>query len=248
MPNPHIQGWIAASLTKAGGRAEENEDAALGDDNRARFAIADGASEAWQSGSWARHLTRAYVERPPGPADMSKWLAVVRKKWKPPAAQQESWYAEVKSEQGSFATLLGLEFRQASDPPGLVWKTAAVGDSCLFVVRKGTFDVTFPLTSVDGFGNRPPLVPSAVDQECPEAEWLAGWSEPGDLFLLATDAVARMLLESGNAKHPLIQAAEQAVVANVSAPILDVLTPLRSRLNDDATLLAVKVADRRSTR
>jgi hypothetical protein len=246
MPNPHLKGWIAASVPKAGSRAEENEDAAVGDANRVRFAIADGASEGWQSRGWAKFLARAFVERPPGPADFDRWLAVVRSKWTPPAPKAEAWYAEVKSEQGSFATLLGLEFRLATDPPGLVWKCAAVGDSCLFLVRGAKFDVTFPLAAADAFGNQPPLVPSSAERECPEAEWLAGWSEPGDLFLLATDAVAKLLLEANDAAHPLIQAAEQGIAEGSAAPIAEKLSRLRSRLKDDATLLAVKVAQRRS--
>lgn len=80
MPNPHLKGWIAATVPKAGSRAEENEDAPAGDAKRVRFALADGATEGWQSGGWARHLVKAYVERPPGPADFDQWLAIVRQK------------------------------------------------------------------------------------------------------------------------------------------------------------------------
>ncbi|MFO0802612.1 MAG: hypothetical protein U0791_05750 [Gemmataceae bacterium] len=245
MSSPHLQGWIAASVPKAGSRAEENEDASAGHGDRMRFAIADGASESWQSGGWAKHLAQAYLARPPGPADFDGWLKVVREKWAPPQAESQSWYAEVKSEQGSFATILGLEFRVATDPPGLVWKSMAVGDSCLFLFRGGKLDLSFPMTSEDGFGNRPPLVPSSGEQECPEPEWLAGWAESGDLLLLATDAVSRLLLKAGSSvgTHPLVKAAERAVTEATPGPLLELLNTLRPRLRDDATVLAVKIAE-----
>src|SRR5207248_5077873 len=130
--------------------------------------LADGASESWQSGVWANYLAHAYIKQPPNPADFSDWLTGNRAAWEPPAPKNEVWYTDVKQEQGSFATLLGLEFRRSSDSQGLVWKAMAIGDSCLFLLRKDTFDVVFPLGSVAEFGNQPPLVPSSPEQECPE--------------------------------------------------------------------------------
>lgn len=242
-PNP-LHGWIEASVPKAGSRAEENEDACAGNGDRLRFAVADGASEGWQSGGWARHLAQAYIARPPGPADFNAWLKVVREKWQPPETQSQAWYAEVKSEQGSFATLLGLELRQATESPGLVWKAVSVGDSCLLLVRGGNIDVSFPISGTDGFGNQPALVPSSSERECPEPEWLAGWTEPGDLLLLATDAVARYVLKAG--PEMLAKVATKAVTEASAAPLLELLNTLRPRLHDDATVLAVKIAETRS--
>src|SRR5436305_1650294 len=107
MPNAHLQGWFAASVPKPGSRAEENEDATAADAKRVRFAIADGATEGWQSRAWANHLASAFIRHPPGPADFPKWLEKIRRNWKPQASGNEAWYASVKQEQGSFATLLG---------------------------------------------------------------------------------------------------------------------------------------------
>src|SRR5207248_4465942 len=141
--------------------------------------------------------------------------------------------------------LLGLEFRLGSDPPALVWKAVAVGDSCLFVLRRDKFDVVFPLSSAVEFGNHPPLVPSSPDRDCPEPEWLAGWAEPGDLFLLATDAVARFLLDSAGSlgENPLIVTARAAVASGKPAPMVEFLGGVRKQLNDDASVIAIRVAD-----
>ena len=186
-------------MPKVGSRAGENEDATAAG---SEFVFAShwsvGATEGWQSGVLANYLAQAYIQQPPSPADFSEWLALARAEWTPPAPSNEVWYTEVKQEQGSYATLLGLEFRRSSDSQGLVWKSVAVGDSCLFLLRRDAFDVVFPFSTVAEFGNQPPLVPSSLDKTCPEPEWLAGRTEPGDLFLLATDAVARFILRSND--------------------------------------------------
>ena len=148
-------------------------------------------------------------------------------------------------EQGSFATLLGLEFRQAQTPPGLAWKAVAVGDSCLLVLRGGRFEVTFPLSSVEEFGNTPPLVPSSPARKCPAPEWLAGRAEPGDLFLLVTDAVARSILGSSTkpGEDPITLAVQSAVASGKPRPVTKILHELQEMLNDDATVIAVCVSD-----
>lgn len=245
MPNSgsQLKWWFAASVPKSGCTAEENEDAAAGDAGRLRFAIADGATEGWQSRSWSNHLAQAYLRQPPAPTDFAEWLAAVRQSWQVPATPGAAWYAAVKQEQGSFSTLLGLEFRKATDSPGLVWKTVAVGDSCLFVLRGDAFDSVFPLSSAEQFGNRPPLVPSSTERACPEPEWLAGWSEPGDLFLLATDAVARFILSFDKPlqENPVLRAARSA--SGSPQAMVELLNELKSTLNDDASVLAVRIGD-----
>src|SRR5213078_4855609 len=84
MSDPLLR-WSVASVPKPGHRPDENEDAAAGDPAARRFAVADGASEGWQSGRWAARLAAAFVRRPPAPADFPRWLAAVRKSWKPSA-------------------------------------------------------------------------------------------------------------------------------------------------------------------
>src|SRR5215831_16614022 len=103
--------WTSATLPKAGNRPEENEDAVAAAPDELRFAVADGASESWESGPWAARLAAAFVRCPPTPADFARWLADARD-WSPPlasAAGPVPWYAAVKQQQGSFAALAGLD-------------------------------------------------------------------------------------------------------------------------------------------
>src|SRR5205085_1984676 len=96
---------VAVSVPKAGHRPDENEDAhaAAG----GRFAVADGASEGWASGPWARALAAAYAAAAPDPDTFPGWLAAARATFEPPPTAS-SWYAEAKRAQGAFATLLGV--------------------------------------------------------------------------------------------------------------------------------------------
>jgi hypothetical protein len=225
--------WSVASVPKPGCRPDENEDAAAGDPEAMRFAVADGASEGWQSGRWAGRLAAAFVRRPPTPADFPRWLAAVRKSWKPPApGGPVPWYAEQKRQEGAFAAFIGVEFRVSKRTPGLAWKAVAVGDSCLIVVRGGRVELSFPVTAADRFGNAPPLVPSASAARCPRPEWLAGRAEPGDLFLLATDTAAAAVL--GAASSAGLPASPDP------AALLESLSASQSLRNDDLTLAIIR--------
>ncbi|MDB5308310.1 MAG: hypothetical protein JWO38_2512 [Gemmataceae bacterium] len=246
MPTPPPLPWISASVPKIGHAPAENEDATAAFPAKMRFAAADGATEGWQSGGWARHVATAYVRRPPAPADFPDWLAAVRRDWKPPAARgATAWYAEAKSEQGSFTTLVGVEIRRLETTPGFAWKAVAVGDSCLLVARGGRFEVAFPLSAAADFGSRPALVPSSPEVRCPEPEWLAGRAEPGDLLLLATDAVARHLLglNTPAALAAVLSAARDDVASGRPDQLIKLLLSLNNVLNDDASVVAVRVPD-----
>jgi hypothetical protein len=240
MKSPPTLRWATASRPKPGNSPAENEDATAADGTR--FAVCDGATEGWQSGEWAAHLAAAFVRTPPHPADFTDWLATVRRGWTPPVRADVPWYEEAKRAEGSFATLLGVEFRTSQKTPGeWAWKAVAVGDSCLVRVRGGKVIESFPLSSPSEFTNRPHLVPSSAERTCPDPEWLAGRAEPGDVFVLATDAVAASLLAGTDS-------AWKAWRGGPGVPererLLDLLGSLSPVPNDDATLVVIALPER----
>jgi len=180
--------WRSFLVSKAGHAPDECEDAIDGDPEAGRFAVADGASESYAAGEWARHLVMGFVH---GGTD--DWLTASRNAW-----QQEigghglSWYAEDKLAHGAHATFLGLTLQPAKDH--VAWEAIAVGDSCLFVIAKDTPPTAFPVTHSSGFTSSPALVTS-------RGAW-PGWKvergalRPGDIILLTTDALAQCLLAS----------------------------------------------------
>lgn len=208
MPSGFALTWDAATVPKSGLGPDENEDAHAADPAAGRFAVADGASEGWRSGPWARHLAATFAAAPPDPLSYPQWLAAVRAKF--PRAEPDpaaasgpvAWYAETKQAEGAFATLLGIAFREPAAGGGAAWKAVAVGDSCLFQVRAVGVVAAFPLDAAGRFGNHPPLVGS-VRARSPEPEWLAGRAEFGDEFLLLTDGLAEWFLrESAAGRDP----------------------------------------------
>jgi serine/threonine protein phosphatase PrpC len=231
--------WIAASVAKRGNRPGENEDATAASPDGLRFAACDGATEGWESGPWAARLAGAFVAKPPEPVDFADWLASARD-WAPDALEgTQPWYVTEKQEQGSFATLLGLELRRSQSADGWAWRAVAVGDTCLFHLRGDELAQAFPLESAASFGNRPALVPSA-HRRCPEPEWGAGRANPGDLFLMATDAAAARLFDP-DARAAAAKAALAALAARDPAALAEWCKGVQDVANDDVTVVAIRL-------
>jgi hypothetical protein len=175
----------ALFVPRRGSTADEYEDAFAADPAAGRFAVADGASESSFAGPWARLLVEGFVRPAPG------WLAAARQSW---AARVDGralpWYAEAKRDAGAFATFLGLVLAAGR------WHALAVGDTCLFQMRRDELVAAFPLGRSADFGNRPRLIgsrPPADPAAEAHAEGGGAW-EAGDRFLLMTDALAQWFL------------------------------------------------------
>ncbi len=190
--------WQAFHQPKRGQPNDDYEDAFAGDLASARFAIADGATEASFAGIWARVLVEGFVAVPGQPWRNLDWLEPLRQRWAQEVdALQLPWYAEAKREQGAYATFLGLAFRPARTDRLGTWQALAVGDSCLFHVRKGSFLTSFPITESTEFGSLPPLLrsrPPAPRRKEAATEKAHGRWRPGDRFFLMTDALALWFL------------------------------------------------------
>jgi hypothetical protein len=233
--------WRALRVPKRGNTEAEYEDAWAADAAAGRFAVADGASEASYAGLWARLLAEAFVAAPK-PWDGLDWLAEPRRRWSAEVdGRQLAWYAEMKREQGAYATLLGLAVRPpAPDRPGR-WRALAVGDSCLVRVRPGHRPRAFPLGKSADFGNRPRLLGSRPGRD-PAAELGRGSCLPGDRLFLMTDALAQWFLAACEQDRRPWD--ELGRLLTRTSPDADFAAWVERRRdaglhNDDVTLLAV---------
>lgn len=191
MPDPLL--WRSFLVPKDGHSAAECEDAVAGDPDVGRFAVADGASESFAAGEWARLLVEEFVVVGPSPS----WLVGPRERWKQAVAGQAmSWYAEEKLSVGGHATFLGLTTRAAGDR--FEWEAVAVGDACLFHVVNGACLASFPVTRAADFNSSPTLIGSRRGH--PDWKAVRGVLRPGEALLLATDALAQCLLASAEAR------------------------------------------------
>jgi hypothetical protein len=182
-------------LPKSGHQLSECEDAIGINLPARRFAIADGATEAFDSQSWARLLAHDWVLTGPADQTLEEFRAWVTRQgqslhdsWN---GLRLSWYSEEKARTGSFAAFVGLEFEVAGALPS--WTAIALGDSCLVHCRKGAIVTALPLSQSESFNATPPLVPSLASMQQPAFEKIVeahGVVEPGDVLLLLSDAVA----------------------------------------------------------
>jgi hypothetical protein len=188
-------------LPKEGCSAPECEDAAAKNVRAQRFAIADGATEGFDSRVWARLLVRCWIGIDPPAISVEDFQPLacdlgvrLRERWK---RKTLSWYAEEKARSGSFAAFLGVQFsRQQSQ---LLWTAIALGDCCLVHQRGGSIRVAFPISNSEDFSSRPMLLPSLSslqDNAFAELKRLDGTAEEGDEFILLSDAIAAWYLRN----------------------------------------------------
>ena len=193
---------------KAGNRPDECEDTArmrLSGTDPVMLAVCDGASESAFARIWAQILAEALVRRP---LDMWRLEAPVLEAWLEPCLSEWNdavpwgripWHGQAKTRAGSLATFLAMQVAWPSDDSrALPWRAAAVGDCCLFVVRDETLIVSFPLENSGQFNTTPPLVcsnPANNGDVWAQARQLGGECLPGDLMILASDALACWILE-----------------------------------------------------
>jgi hypothetical protein len=185
-------------LTKLGQEASECEDFIAAHPETCRFAIADGATEAFDARSWAERLAQHWVQRESTLTleEFRRWVAdegrELQDSWN---GLNLSWYSEEKARAGSFAAFVGVELDLKSEP---CWKAIALGDACLLHCRGGTLIKGLPLSNSESFNTAPRLVASDSslhESSMPSVVIDSGSCERGDVLLLMSDAVASWYLQ-----------------------------------------------------
>ena len=246
--------------SKSGNRPDECEDASRavyplrigkGGSEPARIVVVDGASESAFARPWAQILAQSFVDRPPdlskfGYPGLEQWLAPGQEEWRRAVPWDRiPWHGEAKARAGAAATLLGLTIsRIPGEPRRLAWQTVAVGDSCLFLIRQDKLILSFPLEDAAQFNNTPALLcsnPANNSGSLAAVQQTGGTCQAGDVFILASDALAGWLLsQSAAGDKPW-----QTLLAQDSAQWegwVREQREARAMRNDDTTLIIVPVA------
>jgi hypothetical protein len=186
-------------LTKLGQEASECEDFLAVDPETCRFAVADGATEAFDARSWAERLAQRWVQRESilTLEEFRHWVAAegreLQDSWN---GLNLSWYSEEKARAGSFAAFVGVELDLNFDLPS--WKAIALGDACLLHCRRGELIKGLPVSHSESFNTAPVLVASDSslhESSMPSVMIDSGSCESGDVLLLMSDAVAAWYLQ-----------------------------------------------------
>lgn len=204
------------------------------------IALSDGATESSFSREWAKELVTGFVY---GNSNQSSdyanhhWLLPLQANWKQWLANQNlSWFAKRKAGEGAFATFLSLEVL-----PDLSWKSLAVGDSCLFVVRDRCLQTSFPLQNSDQFNHRPRLIGTNVQAQNIHISRMYGEAKLGDRFYLTTDAIACWVFQQLEANQEPWLKLEQLSSQDLFVKWVSELRDRREIANDDTTLLCLEI-------
>lgn len=252
----------AHALHKAGNQPEHYEDAYAFDARAGRAAIADGASDSFEARDWASTLTQSFIKGPPAPDREAflEWLKLPARAWHVVLPWDNMpWYAEEKArEVGGLATLLGFYLTsdegsgdgQAGDRRS--WRALAVGDACLLHIRDNTLLQRFPIDAADAFGSTPALLctrqeHNATVLDADELHTCSGDCRSGDLFLMATDAMAERLYHLADLEQLNIGLPDwDSFLANAQEDFEALVEQYREEdllRNDDVTLLVVRVEE-----
>jgi serine/threonine protein phosphatase PrpC len=229
----------AFRMPKAGCSQAEYEDATAWSSRGRRFAVADGASASAFARLWAQLLARAYVAGQLRAESLETDLAPIQAQWAGEVDQRPlAWYAQEQARRGAFAALAGLTLHSDAS-----WAALAVGDCCVFHVRDDALLMAFPLSDSHAFDNRPLLLGSRAESNAGlrnsgAIRRMHGTWQPGDSFLLVSDALAAALLRRVEeyAGSPLASLSFERNPAGFRRWVHNMRAEQRMR-NDDVSLL-----------
>lgn len=214
-------------------------------------AVADGASSGMLSGPWARILCQASCQSPLPVEDLDLILSQAGNSWdswlqeyyqmREEQNRPIRWYEEPGLRAGAYSTLCVLS---VMDGQNRRWQALAIGDSCLFQLRRQQVIAIFPMTQSRAFNNTPALVPSLPQNRLKLEEHvfrsLGDW-QSGDQFFLMTDALARYCLEQLESGINFWGNLEMVDTPENFSGWINSLRDQKQINNDDVTLLRISL-------
>lgn len=227
------------SVSKDPERHELNEDAFDRDIEGCVFALSDGASESYDSQTWARMLVHKYVENP---SFTGEWVSDVQQNYQASVDFNSlSWSKQLAFERGSFATLLGLKVLNE----GRIVDVLSIGDSLAVHIRDGICIRSFPFQHPEQFDARPELLATLRHQNKftqDDQFMISDHSEKWDLMIgdqifMLTDAIGQWFLRELNYEIGSFEALSKVTTEiEFQSLILAMRGEKRMKL-DDSTML-----------
>lgn len=170
-----------------------------------RFAVADGATEGYESRRWVRQLLRSFLsdgtrDTRPGPRldqdSFARWLTRMQDEWSASVPSTSDYIDLMKIKDGALATFVGCEL-DGLDTSSPRWRAVAAGDAVLFHVRDNRLRRHLPPLSAADFGTTPSGLrsqPAQLAKVVSQLQFDSGRLAAGDLLFAATDAIAKWML------------------------------------------------------
>ena len=178
---------------------DDCQDACARNDEKGRYAIADGATRSFFPKEWATLIVKHFC----GDLDLSlagmdwrTWIAPIQRKWyeqiEEKVNERNLFYLtnSFHAQESAVSTFIGIQFNKDNG----TWEAMIVGDSCLFHRSDSGFKSYLIENSLD-FTNRPEVFASFAKDNDSEPTFIHGDANPGDTFILATDSLAKWILE-----------------------------------------------------
>lgn len=235
--------------------AEDCQDACQVNETDNLYAIADGATLSFFPKRWADLLVKHFCERPNQPLTQENW-----KEWLEPI--QKEWYKQVEKrvkmrnvfyltnsfndKDPAVSTFIGLQI----DKDNKKWKAIIIGDSCLFHKSSSGFK-SYLIEKSEAFTNHPAAFASYPDKSRYVPTFVEGKIQSGDLLILATDALAKWIVEHKETNQ-LEKALKQLKKIKTPEQFNHFITLARDNenirlVNDDVTLLLISIEDDESS-
>lgn len=222
---------------------DANEDALEFDIDTGRIAISDGASESFDSKTWAHILTKRFVL---DPKIQSAWLSTLVGEYASHfVVSNLSWSKQAAFERGSFATLLGIE---DFSNHGTI-DVFSIGDSLAVLLDQNSLVATYPYSTAEEFQQRPALfsTSSAHNAFLESADFFSKhhvtWKisdKRRPVLLCMTDALGEWALRLASEKNPPWQLLTSiSDVSQLQSLVMEEREHRRMRV-DDVTLLRVE--------
>lgn len=130
---------------------EYNEDAYAFSSKLARLAVSDGASDSFDSKTFAELIVNLFIQN----SNITKdWLQVLINDYNNNDNYLDlSWSKQAAFERGSFASLLGVSINKEEEIINIV----AVGDSLAILLDQNKYIKSYPYTKSEDFNQRPEL-------------------------------------------------------------------------------------------
>lgn len=238
-----IQLDLALSVAKDSQQSDLNEDAFDKGIDGTTYAVSDGASESYDSRTWAKLLVEKFIE---DSEFNSEWVISAQKEYESNVDFQSlSWSKQLAFQRGSFATLLGLNFSKN------IAHIFSIGDSLAVHIRRNSYLDSYPFHQPEQFDSRPELLSTIAqlnifteESQFIFADHSIQWKlEKDDLIYMMTDAVGQWFLRELNSEKSSIKILSE--VTNIEE-FLHLITTLRSERRvkvDDSTMLRFIVQD-----
>ena len=231
---------------------DDCQDAKCQNDPLGRFAVADGATRSFFPKEWAELLVEHFCgacNPPPNVHNWKTWLKPIQDEWLKRVVERVKarplFYLvnSLNSNEPATSTFIGLDFDKDKEE----WQAMIIGDSCVFRINKiGDFE-PYLIRNSNEFDNRPEAFASFEKYDKFEPAFVRGPAKPGDRFILATDALAKWLLQHSETAK-LNSGLNQLLKIENDTQFYKFVNKARSDVditlvNDDVTLMIIEVEE-----